>query len=303
MRKIYILLLLVLPVIGNGQTSDWKRYRYEIIANLGVSNFLGDLGGANQIGTHYFKDLEFSQTRFAGGIGLRYKFTQRLAMRWNFNYGTVAGSDALTLDPARENRNLSFRSRIYELSGNFEAAFLKDKGGHRYKLHNIIGDKGYEIYSYVFIGLAFFHYNPQAMYVDGKYYDLQPLGTEGEGIAAGVPLYSLWQFSIPIGIGFKYSFDKQWGIGLEYGIRKTFTDYIDDVSTNYYNPAAIAQANGPIAAALSNRTNELGPFGHPSWTLPGEQRGQPAYKDSYMFLMINVNYKIKRKKQNNFFQT
>jgi hypothetical protein len=288
-------------MIGLGQSSnDWKRYRYEIIVNLGVSNFLGDLGGANQIGTHYFRDLEFSETRFAGGIGLRYKFSPRLAMRYNFTYGTVAGDDALTLDPARHNRNLSFRSRIYELSANFEAAFLKDKGGHKYKLHNIVGDKGYEMYSYLFIGLGFFHYNPQAMYA-GRWYDLQPLGTEGEGIAPGVPLYSLWQFSIPIGIGFKYSFDKQWGMGLEYGIRKTFTDYIDDVSTNYYSPAAILEANGPVAAALANRTGEIN--GNQSWVLPGQQRGQPAYKDSYMFLMININYKIKRKHSNNFFAT
>jgi opacity protein-like surface antigen len=301
MRKIYFLLLLILPVIGIGQApDDWKRYRYEIIANIGVSNFLGDLGGANQIGTHYFRDLEFSETRFALGVGLRYKFTPRLAMRYNFNYGTVAGDDALTGDPARHNRNLSFRSRIYELSGNFEAAFLKDKGGHKYRLHNIIGDKGYEIYSYVFIGLGFFHYNPQAEY-QGKWYDLQPLGTEGEGIAPGVPLYSLWQFSIPIGIGFKYSFDKQWGIGLEYGIRKTFTDYIDDVSNNYYSPEAIKSANGPLAAALANRTGEIN--GNQSWVTPGNMRGQPQYKDSYMFLTLNVNYKIKRKRSNDFFKT
>jgi len=303
MRKIYILLFLMIPLLGSGQSNDWRRYRYEVIGSVGVSNFLGDLGGANQIGTHYFRDLEFAETRFAAGIGLRYKITPRLAMRYCFTYGTVAGSDALTQDPARHNRNLSFRSRIYELSANFEAAFLKDRGGHRYRLHNIVGDKSYEIYSYLFIGIGFFHFNPQAMYIDGKWYDLQPLGTEGEGIDPNIKPYSLWQFSIPVGIGFKYSFDKQWGIGLEYGIRKTFTDYIDDVSTNYYDPKAIAAANGPIAAELSNRTNLLGPFGHPSWTAPGTQRGQPLYKDSYMFLMINVNYKIKKKRQNNFFQT
>ncbi len=295
MRKIYLLLLLIIPLISSAQTNDWRRYRYEIILNAGVSNFLGDLGGANQIGTHYFRDLEFSETRFACGIGLRYKISPRLAMKYNFTYGTVAGNDALTSDPARQNRNLSFRSRIYELSGNFEAAFLKDRGGHRYKLHNVVGDKAYEIYSYVFIGLAFYHYNPQAMYIDGRWYDLQPLGTEGQNVDPSQKPYSLWQFSIPLGIGFKYAFDKQWGIGLEYGIRKTFTDYIDDVSTNY------AIVDGAIPGHLANRTDEI--KGNLSWVRPGDQRGQPLYKDSYMFLMVNINYKIKKKRQNNFFQT
>ncbi len=301
MRKIYILLFIILPLFGHSQTNDWRRYRYEIVGSLGVSNFLGDLGGANQIGTHYFRDLEFSETRFAGGLGLRYKISPRLSMKYSFTYGTVSGSDALTAEPARHNRNLSFRSRIYELSANFEAAFLKDRGGHRYKLHNVVGDKAYEIYSYVFIGLGFFHFNPQAMYLDGKWYDLQPLGTEGQNVDASMKPYSLWQFSIPIGIGFKYAFDKQWGIGLEYGIRKTFTDYIDDVSTNYYSPALLKEANGNIAAALANRTGEIG--GNQSWVAPGQQRGQPSYKDAYMFLMFNVNYKLKKKRSNNFFQT
>ena len=151
---------------------------------------------------------------------------------------------------------------------------------------------------YIFTGVSVFHINPKAK-LNGTWYDLQPLGTEGQGIDPSQKPYSLWQFSIPIGIGFKYAFDKQWGIGLEYGIRKTFTDYIDDVSTNYYVP----DANGPIAVGLANRTGELGPFGHKEWVRPGDQRGQPLYKDSYMFLMINVNYKIKKKKTNNFFQT
>ncbi len=294
MRRIYCLLILILPTLCFGQINDWKRYRYEVILPIGVTNFLGDLGGANQIGTHYFRDLELSQTNFSVGLGLRYRMTERLSIKGMFLYGTVSGADNLTQEPSRQNRNLSFRSRIYEISGNFEAAFIKDKGGHRYKLHNIVGQKSFEMYSYVFIGLGLFHFNPQALY-NGTWYDLQPLGTEGQGIDPNLKPYSLWQISIPIGIGFKYNFDKRWGLGIEFGIRKTFTDYIDDVSTNYYDPKKIEEAYGYVAGKLSNRTGELGLAGHPTWTAPGEIRGNPNYKDSYMFLMLNVNYKLKQK--------
>ena len=56
--------------------SRWKAYRYEWSAGIGASNFLGDLGGANQIGTNGFKDLELSLTRPSFTVGLKYKLTE-----------------------------------------------------------------------------------------------------------------------------------------------------------------------------------------------------------------------------------
>ena len=293
MRKIVSAFLVLIPLLSFGQIDEWKNYRYEINAQLGASNFLGDLGGANQIGTHYFRDFQFAETRFSMGAGLRYRMTEYFSLRGEFTYGTVAGDDALTQYAPRHYRNLSFRSRIYELAAILEGSFIKEKGGHKYRLHNIVGEKSYEFSAYGFLGLGFFHFNPQAQYM-GSWVDLQPLGTEGEGIDPAKKKYSLYQFAIPIGIGVKYTIDAHWGFGLEYGIRKTFTDYIDDVSTTYYDPAKLAAAYGPMAAILANRTNQI--THDPaiaSWYTPGAQRGQPLYTDSYMFLMVTINYKLK----------
>src|ERR1700679_1799498 len=86
--------LLMLPSVSEAQR--WKRRRYELNFGVGASNFLGDLGGANQIGTHYFRDLNWVETRFAAALGLRYKLSEYFALNTHLTYGSVAGNDALT---------------------------------------------------------------------------------------------------------------------------------------------------------------------------------------------------------------
>ena len=92
---------------------------------------------------------------------------------------------------------------------------------------------------------------------------------------------------IPVGIGFKYTLDRSWGVGLELGIRKTFTDYIDDVSTTYFDFANYSGAD-PLSAQLSDRSNGS----DPNITAPGAQRGDPRENDSYMFAIFSLNYKL-----------
>jgi hypothetical protein len=111
----------------------------------------------------------------------------------------------------------------------------------------------------------------------------------GQGISETRKKYSKIQLCIPVGIGFKYSFDRRWGIGLEYGIRKTFTDYIDDASKTYYNNDQILIQHGAIAANLADKSDHEFPY----ITAPGEQRGDPRDKDSYMFAVISINYKLR----------
>jgi hypothetical protein len=62
-----------------------------------------------------------------------------------------------------------------------------------------------------------------------------------------------------MGIGFKYTIDRRWGISLEYGFRYTFTDYIDDVSKTYYDRDALAEYRGDLAAALSDKSKATTP--------------------------------------------
>ncbi|MFM2206822.1 MAG: hypothetical protein RL213_797 [Bacteroidota bacterium] len=288
----------LLPLLGfllitslSADAQRWRRQRYEFSIGGGVSNFLGELGGANQIGTNYFKDLEWSQTRMALAIGLRYKLTDYFALNTHLTYGRVSGDDKLTKEPFRSYRNLNFFSDIYEVNVNFEGAVQKEQVGHRYRLRNVRGLSGYELYTYGFVGIGVFHYDPMTEY-QGQVIQLRPLGTEGQGQIETRKTYSTFGVCIPAGIGFKYTIDRYWGVGIEIGLRKTFTDYIDDVSTTYYD---FADPNS-LSAQLGNRSNPLTvPSGEeyviPS-TQPGQQRGDPRDNDSYMFGIFSINYKI-----------
>ena len=287
-KSVLILLLLcvLLPTFSIAQ-ERWKRQRYEFSFGVGITNFLGELGGANQIGTNYFKDLEWSRSGLAVAVGLRYKLNNYFALKSHLTYGHVSGNDNLTEEVFRSDRNLSFFSDIYEFNVNLEAAFQQEKIGHRYKLKNVRGVFGYEIYTYAFVGMGLFHMDPKAEY-NGSVVRLQPLGTEGQGVVPSRTKYSLYQFCIPLGIGFKYTIERNWGVGLELGIRKTFTDYIDDVSTTYFDFNSYPGLYDPDAPKLADRSKGtiLGA------TNPGAQRGDNRESDTYMFAVFSINYKL-----------
>lgn len=298
MKKRYIvtlLLLFALPNLLNAQRvrARWKAYRWEYSVGLGASNFLGELGGANQIGTNGFKDLEFSATRQVLTAGLRYKITPFLALHSHGTFATVSGNDKLTKEPFRHNRNLNFKSNIYELNLNFEASLLSQREGGLYKLRGMRRTPSFEASAYVFAGVGVFHFNPKGKLGD-KWYELQPLGTEGQGISPARSKYKRTQFTIPVGFGLRYFFNRRWGVGLEYGIRKTFTDYIDDVSKTYYDNNAIKSQNGDIAAQLADPSLGV----KERQTLAGEQRGDPRDRDAYMFVVVSIHYKIRTGRTN-----
>lgn len=294
MKKLLLSLILITPLLMQAQMSSqrWKAYRYEVDFGIGVSNFLGDLGGADQIGTHWMKDLEMSQTRPAIAAGIRYRLTPWLAIHPHLTYAKVAGDDKLTEEFFRNHRNLNFKSNIWELNTNLELYFLKEQVGHRYKLRGVRGSRGFEFSGYGFVGIGLFHFNPKGEY-EGEWHELQPLGTEGQGLVPSREKYKRTQVCIPMGIGLKYTIDRRWGISLEYGLRYTFTDYIDDVSKTYYDRDALAQYNGTIAAALSDKSTPYYTNNNPETNNAGNQRGDPTHRDAYMFAVVSINYKIR----------
>ena len=121
----YTLLLLCIASVTSAQS--WKRYRREIVYSAGATNFLGDLGGANQIGTNFVKDLELSLTRPAVGIGYRYRLDRRQSLRGTIQAGILKGDDKLTEEPIRNNRNLNFRSPVVDISGIYEFNLFHEK--------------------------------------------------------------------------------------------------------------------------------------------------------------------------------
>ncbi|MDP1746467.1 MAG: DUF6089 family protein, partial [Bacteroidota bacterium] len=136
-------------------------------------------------------------------------------------------------------------------------------------------------------------FNPQAQ-INNNWVDLQPLGTEGQGLPNGATKrkYKLVDVSIPFGIGVKANLSKNIGISLEWGIRKTFTDYLDDVSKRYYDPAILAAKRGATTAQLSDPS--IGT--DPNFSNVGRQRGNPTTKDWYIFSGIAITVKLKQKR-------
>lgn len=263
--------------------SHWRKLRHEVIFGVGTTNFMGELGGADQAGTHFARDFEISYTRPLLHAGYRYKLSPSFSVKAGVWYGWVYGDDAKTADIHRNARNLSFRSPIVELGGNIEYHIIKEKFGHRYDLRRIRG-KGNTPSLYVFTGVNGFWFNPKAKYVDGSWVALQPLGTEGQGIIDTRDPYSRISWSVPVGFGMNFLIDRNWGVGFEYGVRYAMTDYIDDVSTTYIDQGLFTD---PVAAYFADRSND--------WVgaAPYNQRGDSRYNDAYMFLTVNVTYKLR----------
>jgi len=136
---------------------------------------------------------------------------------------------------------------------------------------------------YVFVGIAATHHNPKTEY-QGEWYELQPLGTEGQGIMGYAPKYDRVIVAIPYGGGIKYALSERLTVGFEMGVRKTFTDYLDDVSTTYVT-------RGELALALSNRTGEL-LNGEPIQFEEGDRRGNPDNDDAYLIGGFSISYNI-----------
>lgn len=302
MQKILIVLITILlfPVLTQAQ--KWKRNRVEYSFGIGATNFLGDLGGRDQVGSNGLSDFELQATRMGAVFGYRYQLAESWFARGNFNYVMVSGDDALTEEPARSARMLSFRSHILELSGQLEYMLVKQKSGHLYRLRGVRGKSWFRFEVYVFGGLGGIWFNPQNRNQDGEWVSLKPLNTEGQGLPGGPKDYTGFTVVVPYGIGLRRNLggnarQGMWTIGLELSMRKTFSDYIDDVSDVYYNDGgsvAISEAYGEEAGYFHDPSGvySTGGFGEP------QIRGDKTDNDAYMMGIISINYKMGRRRRN-----
>lgn len=287
--------ILSIPVTAQyfRQSTYWKTNRNEINVALGISNFLGELGGRNQIGSPFIWDLEMSQTRPAASIGYRYYIRRKQSLRLGITYGILAGNDNLTQEIFRNNRNLHFRSDVIEASLRYELHLYREELGHVYDLRGVKGTKSSRVGLYFFAGIGAFYFEPHAQF-NNAWVPLRPLRTEGQGLPGGPEEYNNIGVCIPLGFGIRKAFSKQWSMGLELQYTKTFTDYIDDVSTVYYDNEVIREVNGDMAAYLADPSIGVGPIYdlgiNPTAT--GQQRGDPDDLDAYLFVTVNAHYKI-----------
>lgn len=237
--------------------------------SAGATNYAGELDD----------NFTLIFTRPGFGAHMNFLFFSRLHIRIAAFHGRITASDAKGVNlSGNQYRNLSFFSDI-------------DEGGIHfiYKLQN--RKKGFTkrnlVSPYVFAGFAYFQFNPKRN-LNGKTYELQKVGTEGQYLPGPYAKpYKLQQFSIPAGVGFMLKITDHLDVGAEIGFRKTFTDYLDDVSTKYPDKQQLLAAQGPEAVYLSDPSNDP--------DLPGgkanfSKRGNSKNLDWYVYTNIQFTY-------------
>lgn len=256
--KIYflsaMLLLLSIPAV--------KAQRWSLDIYGGFTNYQGDLQD---------KRYTFNQAHLAGGLGVGYAINEHFVARAGFLIGKLSGDDQYGRNSVR---NLKFQTTLTE---------------GRLALQYLFRPLEYKTLTpYVFAGVAVFHFNPYTYDTSGSKNYLKPLTTEGQGFVPGRDEYSLTGFAIPFGGGVKLSLSETVNIGLELGLRKTFTDYIDDVSTTYADQSLLLANSGAKAVELAYRGGELKTGG--LYPAAGTTRGGATFKDWYYFTGLTLSF-------------
>jgi hypothetical protein len=274
MRKlILIVAILSLPVLTQAQ------YLWDFGVQAGAANYLGEMGGKEKERRNFISDIKLSKTQLTAGGFARYKFTPLISAKLAANWVRIEGEDNKSTNPGRVGRNLSFQNNIFELELTGQVFFYEVPDlGHTYRYRN-------DFKMYAFAGIAGYYHSPRTVY-QGSWVKLQPLQTEGVK-------YNKIGVAIPLGIGLFFTIEKRHRIGWEFNWRTTFSDYLDDVSTVYADPAELSSAE---AIALANRRDEIGDaegVPHPENYVAGSKRGDPSHNDSYLSTSVYYSYVLR----------
>lgn len=281
--------LLLIPLIGFSQPHNFYNVDYGV--KLGVSNYIGDLGGYNTSAQPFVLDMKMQETRWSLGSYIRYRFGKSYTGKnpWSIeaqiNWVRIDGADSLTKNYLpRRLRNLNFRNNIVQFNLMMDWIFWENNDvGQTHTNEKAVN-------TYICTGFSLFYQNPQAYNPD--HFEGYPTWVSLHGLRTEAQLYNkpfhLIQPGIPIGVGLNYTFQQQYRIGWSFTWTETFTDYLDGVSGNY---PTLAEWNTltPEEKYFSNRvvaTAGTDPF-------PGGVRGDPSNNDSFITTTINAGYVIR----------
>lgn len=183
---------LCIALLGLLSISSLTAYaqRYEVGLGIGGLTYTGDM----------VRDYRIENNRPGGMLLFRYNVNNYLTLRGHFMGGALYGNDNKPIDAFADARNApDFTISVLELAGMVEYYFLDYKED--------INLLRWSPYFFIGLGTSWFgqHQNPKES-------------------------YSSFQPVIPFGLGFKYLLNREWSIGIEGGARKTFFDYIDNLS-------------------------------------------------------------------------
>lgn len=255
----FILVLSLCPLVLKGQKGP------EAGLWLGAATYYGDLKTT----------VNAADLGLAGGANFRYNFNDRISYKLSLNYLRLHAEDANSSNTFQVSRNLSFFADVFDVSHQMEFNFLPYRHGSENNFYT----------PYLFGGLSSFFYNPKANLdfdLDGveETYVLRDFGTEGQAFGEE---YGRFSMALNYGIGFKFDLNADWSINVEFMGHRTYTDYLDDVSTIYPDRNELIQLRGDIALALSDRSDPALDISR-----TGNQRGNPNDKDYYYTFGISI---------------
>jgi hypothetical protein len=316
---------------GKKNTFSKQKKYYSFGISVNSMNYLGDIAPKASWGS-----TKVGNTRPGVTLSFAHRYGPRYSVLAGLSYGRLQSDDFKVSDPGSEEskyrytRNASFRNDIWELSAVAVVDIIKNEASYLSRA---------TLVPYVFAGIAGFYHNPKAKVPDnyvldagggstplteaGTWVALQPLGTEGQHATDlvdtdanfGIKPYSLWQISIPIGVGIRYRLADALDLSFDFSVRVLFTDYIDDVSKNYVDLDVL---DSDLARAMSDRSRDAlsatgeprdisglgtqvytGRNGNDYEVITGygsEQgdnfRGSPKYNDMYYVASFKIAYII-----------
>ena len=253
LKRAFLYLFCMASLAGFSQGHKRNFVQRELGFFVGGSYYIGDINPRKH----------FLASHPAFGVFYRYTNSYRYAFRFGFNYGQISGDDSKSGEPDQIERNLKFRSKLYELSAIAEFNFVEYR----------IGNDKHPFTLYIFAGFAGFYFDPQADIGNG-YKSLPELKTEGQ-----TKSYSKLQVSVPFGLGLKFNIGDKCGLSFEWGPRRTFTDYLDDIKGTY---PSLAVSN----KSFTNRSLD-------GAAPPGSMRGNPSTRDWYFYYGVALNIKLR----------
>ena len=269
MKNLILLFTLIISLTSISQVNEFGFFS-------GAGYYIGDLNKSH-----------FSQQDLCFGLVYKTDFpNERVSLRVHLMYNNLKASDIKSGIESQIYRNLEFKSEVIEFGPIIEIDFFNFHPGQNHTDQPDFGSP------YFFAGINYIRMNPKGK-SGGEWVELQPLGTEGQGtilkdINGIVEKYSRNQIVIPFGLGLKMNITHHLSFSLEYGMRKTFTDYFDDVSGLYPDLAVLAAIN-PEAAQMSDKSKFPQGLNDSSY---GLQRGDASNKDWYSVSGIILTYEF-----------
>ena len=255
-KKILLLLLIMITI----SKTHWSQ-KNEVGLLLGGANYFGDIG------------FKISKTRPAFGIFFKKHNQKKISFLFYLKNLTITADDSDTPEGPRRWRNLRFKNNLTEISSSIQYNLIQK---------NDVRNKGkYNLKARINLhfGTSFFYHNPKgSIYGSSSWINLAPLETENIK-------YSLFGIGILNGASINFNYNN-FNFGIQIDYTKTFTDYLDDISTVFMYPAS--QSEQTQIYANQSSLGDI-PSEKEIYFQAGNIRGNPENKDGYMNIGVRIS--------------